>query len=240
MTVADSAIRVLTWNVHSFVGRGGVRDPEAVAALIEEAAPDVCALQEIDARVALPGIEDPFSYFASRAGWTSVAARTIATASGHYGHVLMSRWPLELLCVEDLSEPRREPRHALIAEITAPFAKVAVMAAHLGVRPLERRRQLVRLKRALAALDGQPVIALGDFNDVRLRGVAERSLCPPLEPAPAPRTYPAAFPLFPLDRVWCAPPLEVLEVRTLSQARRLSDHLPLLARLRARGDALRS
>jgi endonuclease/exonuclease/phosphatase family metal-dependent hydrolase len=226
-------VRVLTWNVHSFVGRGGVRDLEAIAAVIERAAPDVCALQEIDARIEIPGIDDPFSYFSSRWGWTSLAARTVMSESGHYGHLLTSRWPLELVSVEDLSEPRREPRHALIAKIEAPFGEVSVMSAHLGLSPLERRRQLARLRRAVAALGPQPIIALGDFNDVRLRGIAERSLCPPLAPAPAAATYPSVFPIFPLDRIWCARPLEVLEVHALRHARRLSDHLPLLAVLHA-------
>lgn len=233
MSRRGSVLRVLTWNVHGFQGRGGVRDPEAIATIVEGAAPDVCALQEIDARVEIPGVDDPFSYVASRSGWMSLAARTIKTEAGHYGHILMSRWPLELLSVEDLSEPRREPRHALVAKIDAPCGEVAVMSVHLGVLPLERRRQLARLTRIVAALGDRPIIALGDFNDVRLHGIAERALCPPLSRAPAIATFPAALPLFPLDRVWCARPLQMRAVRTLPEARGLSDHLPLLAEIEA-------
>jgi endonuclease/exonuclease/phosphatase family metal-dependent hydrolase len=234
MSPGDSVLRALTWNVHGFVGRGGVRDPEAIAGVIEDAAPDVCALQEIDARVEMPGVDDPFSYFASRSGWMSVAARTIKTEAGHYGHVLMSRWPLELLSVEDLSVPKREPRHALVAKIDAPCGDVVVMSVHLGVLPLERRRQLARLKRIVTALGDRPVIALGDFNDLRAHGITERMLCPPLALSPAAPTFPAAFPLFPLDRIWCAPPLYMRSVRPLRAVRRLSDHLPLVAELETR------
>jgi endonuclease/exonuclease/phosphatase family metal-dependent hydrolase len=233
MSAGASVLRALTWNVHGFVGRRGVRNPEAIAGVIEEAGPDVCALQEIDARVEMPGVDDPFSYFASRSGWMSIAARTIKTEAGHYGHVLMSRWPLELLSVEDLSEPNREPRHAIVAKIETPYGEVAIMSVHLGVLPLERRRQLARLKRIVAALGDRPVIALGDFNDVRSRGIAERTLCPPLAASATVATFPAALPLLPLDRIWCARPLEVRAVRTLPAARRLSDHLPLVAEIEA-------
>lgn len=231
MSPAGPVFRVVTWNVHGCVGRDGVCNPAGVADVLAELAPDLSALQEIDARMAVPGIDDVFGYFASRLGWSSLGARTIATAQGHYGHLLMSRWPLEALGVEDLSVPRREPRQALLASLLAPFGRLAIVAAHLGLGPIERRRQLRRLKRVLGSFGTRPIVALGDFNDPRRRGVSERALCPPLEPGPAPATFPARRPLLPLDRVWCSRPLEVLGVRTLPAARALSDHLPLVAEL---------
>jgi endonuclease/exonuclease/phosphatase family metal-dependent hydrolase len=72
---------------------------------------------------------------------------------------------------------------------------------------------------------------LGDFNDFPGRGLAERSLCPPLAATPALATYPSRLPLLPLDRIWFSAPLECSSIATLQEAGRVSDHLPLLATL---------
>ncbi len=68
---------------------------------------------------------------------------------------------------------------------------------------------------------------LGDFNDFPGRGLAERSLCPPLTATPELPTYPSRLPLLPLDRIWFSAPLELKTIATLRDAGRASDHLPL-------------
>lgn len=226
MTERD--IRVLTWNVHGCVGRDGVCNPDRVARVLEAAQPDISALQEIDSRTT-SAAHDPFSYFGTLFGWTSVAARTLAARDGHYGHIVLSRWPIEPLGELDLSVRWREPRKALVGAIAAPAGRIVVIAAHLGLLPFERRRQLARLKERIATIPDRPLIVLGDFNDFPGRGLAERSLCPPLSSAPELPTYPSRFPLLPLDRVWFTEPLELTTIATLAEAGRVSDHLPLLA-----------
>ncbi len=240
MSARGGVLRVLTWNVHGCVGRDGVCDPGRIASVLAEVDPDISALQEIDARRDIPDVDDVFGFFSERLGWTTLKAKTLADERGHYGHVLMSRWPVYPLGVEDISVRGREPRQALVASIDGPEGPIGVVAAHLGLLPGERRRQLARLRRILSGLGCGPVIALGDFNDVRARGVSERRLCPPLERAPAVPTFPAALPLLPLDRIWCSRPLEILRVRALRHVQDLSDHLPLLAEVAARPWAIRS
>jgi len=48
---------------------------------------------------------------------------------------------------------------------------------------------------------------------------------------PARRTFPAIFPLFPLDRIFVSPDSLLKKIETIGtfQARLASDHLPLLA-----------
>lgn len=226
-----STIRVLTWNVHGCVGRDGVCDPERVAHVLDAAQPDISALQEIDARTRAVAC-DPFSYFAELFGWTTVAARTLAAADGHYGHLVMSRWPIESLGEVDLTVGRWEPRKAIFGSIAAPRGRITIMAAHLGLFPHERRKQLARIRARLDEIGDRPLIALGDFNDFPGRGLAERTLCPPFEEAPALATFPSRLPLLPLDRIWYSKPLELQSIATLHGAQRVSDHLPLLASLR--------
>jgi endonuclease/exonuclease/phosphatase family metal-dependent hydrolase len=231
MTRAGSTIRVLTWNVHGCVGRDGVHDPDRVARVLEAAQPDISALQEIDTRTRA-ATRDPFSYFGELFGWTTVSVRTLAAKDGHYGHIVLSRWPIESLGEVDLSVRWREPRKAIVGAIDSPGGRIVVIAAHLGLLPFERRRQFARLKERIAAIDPGPMIVLGDFNDFPGRGLAERSLCPPLRPSPELPTYPSRLPLLPLDRRWFSAPFELATIATLRDAQRVSDHLPLVASLR--------
>jgi len=224
-------LRFLTWNVHGCVGRDGVCDPDRVARVLDAAQPDISALQEIDNRTT-NAARDPFSYFGTVLGWTSVAARTLTARDGHYGHLVLSRWPIESLGEIDLSVRWREPRKAIVGAVTSPAGRIVIVAAHLGLLPFERRRQFARLKERIATIPERPLVVLGDFNDFPGRGLAERSLCPPLTATPELATYPSRLPLLPLDRIWFSAPLELATITTLNDAGRVSDHLPLLASLR--------
>jgi endonuclease/exonuclease/phosphatase family metal-dependent hydrolase len=221
-------IRLLTWNVHGCIGRDGVCDPDRVASVLEAAQPDISALQEIDNRTT-SAARDPFSYFGELFSWTSVAARTLAARDGHYGHIVLSRWPIESLGELDLSVRWREPRKAIVGAVASPAGRIVVIAAHLGLLPFERRRQFARLTERIAEIPERPIVVLGDFNDFPGRGLAERSLCPPLTPTPEIPTYPSRLPLLPLDRIWVTDPLELTTIATIRDAGRASDHLPLLA-----------
>jgi len=55
------------------------------------------------------------------------------------------------------------------------------------------------------------------------------------EAAPAPRTFPARWPLFSLDRIWISPRRRLLQVQVHASplARIASDHLPLVAHIDA-------
>jgi endonuclease/exonuclease/phosphatase family metal-dependent hydrolase len=232
-------LRVLTWNVHGCVGRDGVCDPQRVAHVLEAVQPDISALQEIDNRTRALAL-DPFSYFGELFGWTTVSARTLTAKDGHYGHIVMSRWPIESLGEVDLSVRFREPRKAIVGAISSPRGRITIVAAHLGLLWGERRKQYERLKSRISALGQQPIIALGDFNDFPGRGLAEKSLCPPMEGVPPLATYPSRFPLLPLDRIWYTKPLQMITVATIRDAERVSDHLPLLASLRLPQEADRA
>jgi endonuclease/exonuclease/phosphatase family metal-dependent hydrolase len=228
MTAERASIRLMTWNVHRCIGRDGVCDPDRVARVLEAAQPDIAALQEIDNRT-IDVARDPFSYLGGLFGWKTVATRTLVARDGHYGHIVLSRWPIESLGEIDLSVRWREPRKAIVGIVATPVGALAIIAAHLGLMPFERRKQFALLKERIAALTTRPLVVLGDFNDFPGRGLAERSLCPPLTSTPELRTYPSRFPLLPLDRIWFSAPLELGTIATLAEAGRVSDHLPLLA-----------
>jgi endonuclease/exonuclease/phosphatase family metal-dependent hydrolase len=220
-------LRVLTWNVHGCVGRDRVCNPDRVARVLEAVQPDISALQEIDNRRTRAN-RDQFAYFSTLFGWGALSARTLMARDGQYGHIVLSRWPIESLGEIDLSVRFREPRKAIVGAVTTPTGVLVVIAAHLGLLPPERRRQFARLKERIDSISTRPLLVLGDFNDFPGRGLAERTLCPPLSSTPELATYPSRFPLLPLDRIWFSAPLTLGTIATID-AGRVSDHLPLLA-----------
>jgi endonuclease/exonuclease/phosphatase family metal-dependent hydrolase len=230
MSQSAPTIRVLTWNVHGCVGRDGVCDPHRVARVLEAAQPDISALQEIDSRTR-DAVHDPFSYFGELFGWTTVSARTLSAKDGHYGHIVLSRWPIESLGEIDLSMRWSEPRKAIVGAIQCPGARVIVIAVHLGLLPFERRKQFARLRERIETIAERPLIVLGDFNDFP-RLLSRRALSGPLAATPRLATYPSRLPLLPLDRIWFSAPLRLVTAATLNDAEHVSDHLPLVASLR--------
>ena len=160
---ARHTVRVMTWNIHGGIGPDGLHDFQRMLRVIQRADPDILALQEVDSR-RLRGGEHPVSMLKRVLGHHGIAAAAITTADGDYGQVLLSRWPLDNAVVHDISVPRREPRRAIAATIHAPAGRLFVVAAHLGLSFVERRRQCASMIAVIEQCELATVV-LGDFND---------------------------------------------------------------------------
>lgn len=114
-----------------------------------------------------------------------------------------------------------------------------MICTHLGLAGSERRFQVGVLRALLDSDTDTDTLLMGDVNDWRRRGVSERLLAPALGPGTSDRTFPAAFPMFPLDRLWFRPADRLIRSRVVREAGRASDHLPLVADLAARPDGRR-
>lgn len=218
----------MTWNIHGVLGRNARFDLPGVVALIRGWNPDIVALQEVDSRRRAGNGEDPFALLQDAFGKHGIAARSITTADGHYGQMLISCCPITNGEIHDISAPEREPRRAIRAEIETPVGAVRVVATHLGLSIGERRRQ-ARLLLTLAGPRDMTTIVLGDFNDWFWPGSVRSALADELPGRSRFRTFPAIFPLLRLDRIYCRPHDAALRLFTDPQARRLSDHLPVIA-----------
>jgi endonuclease/exonuclease/phosphatase family metal-dependent hydrolase len=231
--VAEAAglVRVLTWNIHSGIGPDGRYDLERVVRLVQRHEPDIVALQEIDSRGRGAGPESPYMILTEALGRHVAEARTIVARDGHYGHVLISRWPFLKTDLHDLSVGQREPRVAIETMVAAPVATLHLAAVHLGLGLSERRRQAAMLA-DIAESSARNSIMLGDFNDWPWRGIVRRSLAQVLPGRTRHRTYPASYPLLLLDRVYCRPAPALVRSWTDPEARYVSDHLPVIADVR--------
>jgi endonuclease/exonuclease/phosphatase family metal-dependent hydrolase len=222
----------MTWNIHGAVGRNPRFDLERVVALVQSHRPDIVALQEIDSRRAREAhVDDPFSVLQAALGSHGVGAKAVSTTDGDYGQVLISRWPMTNTEIHDLSFPEREPRRAICSDIQTPAGPLRVIATHLGLSFRERRSQALAL---LGMLDGlrTTTVALGDFNDWLWAGSVRRQLGRVLPGYTRHRTFPSAWPLLHLDRLYLWPREALVGSHTDPEARAISDHLPVVGDIR--------
>jgi len=225
---AARTIRVMTWNIHGGRGPDGRRDLARVVGVIEAHKPDILALQEIDSRGRPKDAPPPLAYLTDALGVHQAEARTIIAEDGHYGHAVISRWPMTDVKLHDLSYWRFEKRYAIECDIETPFGPVNLSAVHLGLWFSERRRQARQLAK-IAESSHRVSIMLGDFNDWPWRGPVGRLLERTLPARTYHRTWPSFCPMLLLDRIYSRPDGAISSSWTDPAGRFASDHLPVFA-----------
>ena len=222
--------RVASYNVHGFVGRDGRFDLHRVAEVLREVDADVIGLQEVAADPAHPA---PWADLARALGGHGWPGPTLTRSGGPYGNALLSRLPLGAVREIDLAVPGREPRRALIAQLDGCHAVVT----HLGLSARERRVQAERLAAAIAPL--RRVVVLADANTPFRWSPALRALDRVLGPSMRLPSFPARWPVLPLDRIWAAGvAVTRVWVHRSRLAHEASDHLPVCADLTLPNSAL--
>lgn len=231
MRETAGTVRVLTWNIHGAFGRNPRFDLTRVVKLIDRWEPHIVALQEVDSRRDKHAGINPFEFLQRTLGEHGIGAKSITTADGDYGQMLISRWPMSETIIHDLSHPEREPRRAIASMIATPRGTLRLVATHLGLSVHERRGQT----RKLLEIAGQAhplTIVAGDFNDWLWPGSVRGALSRELPGRTRFRTYPSAWPLLRLDGIYCRPHSALVRSFTDREARHISDHLPVIADVR--------
>lgn len=243
----QTSLRVMTYNVRSCTVARGAGAVERVAAVIAAAAPDVVALQELEAGSERAGGRHQPELLAAMLGWqVHYQPAMKGVAGGSFGNALLSRLPSRLVAGGLLPQLQvgcvREPRGISWLAVSVGGSEVQVLVTHLGLSRRERRAQLDALLGPAWLGDPgcrTPRLLCGDLNcrpgspeHRRLESVlVDAALVAP--PAAGSATFPARRPLVRLDHVLVSPDLRV--VRTTiprgPELRRASDHLPLIVDL---------
>lgn len=227
-------IGVASYNVHRWSGANGVRapDPARAAFVISELSADIVALQEVLRPFDEP---DPLERLADSLHLHLAFVATRVHRRGEIGNAILSRWPITSVFSLDLSFSRMERRSAVAAQFMGEAGPLAIVATHLALVDRTRARQ-VRSILEHPQLQG-PVVLLGDMNAWR-RCEATRTLDRELvgrngSELTWPRTFPAARPVLALDRIYArGARLDAIAAHDTPAARRASDHLPVVARIR--------
>lgn len=216
---------------------------------VRQVGPDLVFLQEIHgarrhvgAAAHTPGV--PQYEFLADQIWPAFAyGRNAVYTNGDHGNALLSKYPIVRSENIDVTAARHERRGLLHCTLRVPgrIGIVHAICVHLGLRHAQRMRQLEQLCDLikLRIPDAEPLLVAGDFNDWRGKAHAVLRKCASLGEVfveahgKAARTYPARFPLLPLDRIYVR---GVRDHRPLALPALpwsgLSDHAPLAAEIR--------
>ncbi len=163
-------IKVMSYNIHSGIGRDGKYSLERIRDVILSEDPDVIALQEVDVGLKKSRFDDQPAWLSNELRYYSYFCLTRVTEGGTYGILTLSRFPIIEKAKYDLSfrtdiEPRGISR--IDAEIDL-HGFMHVYNIHLGLRVRERnyqRRVMLSESLLLDQNRKDPKIIMGDFND---------------------------------------------------------------------------
>ncbi len=234
-------LRVVTYNIHK--GIGGVDRRyrlERIIAVLRHCEADIAFLQEVDDGVPRSRRQCQVEALAAATGLVHFAfQRNVRLREGHYGNAILSRFPLSDVTHCELTIPLKKRRRALLCHARAAIGgrhrRLLLVNTHLGLSGFERNAQLRKLLGSGVIQRTHrttPIVLGGDFNDVW--ATLGRRFLEPAGFRPAGRqvrTFPAFYPMRPLDRLFFRGDLELHHAfasRT-RVAREASDHLPLIA-----------
>lgn len=228
---AQHMLRLMTYNIKNATGMDGVCDFQRIANVINNASPDVVAVQEVDSVTNRSNQKYVLGEIAERTQMYACFAPAIEYDGGKYGIGLLSKKaPLHL---QAIALPGREEARALIL---AEFEDYIYCCTHLSLTEEDRMKSLEILK-TFAASYKKPLFLAGDMNAepesdfIKELQKEFRILSNPKQhtfPAPAPKEtidYVAAFKQN--DKGFAVVSSEVVNEPVAS------DHRPIVVELRA-------
>ena len=225
-------LRVLTYNVHSCRGLGGLPDPARIADVIAAAEPDIIALQELDVGRMRTGGIDQAHAIARHLRMDAHFHPALHVEEEKYGDAILTALPSRLVKAGPFPS-LGEPRGAIWVEVEVGDQKIQVVNTHFGLRRRERMIQAATLAGeewlGNPACLSQPAVLAGDFNALPWSGVLdELSEAVGATGAQWIGTFPAWSPVkLPIDQVRVSGGLQIVSLKTGPFVG--SIHLPLVA-----------
>jgi endonuclease/exonuclease/phosphatase family metal-dependent hydrolase len=240
-TDPNRGARVMTYNVHGFVGTDGAWDPERVASVIEQSSPDLVAMQEVELGHVESDARATAEWLAERLAMRCHFTLTRpGRQGGHFGNAVLSRHAFELVAEGSLPRRGGEPRAVQWLRVRSPAREFHLLNTHLGIRFWERLAQIRALLGAewlIRAGTDLPLVVCGDFNATPLSPVY-RALTRDLSDVRGRSrhlrgTWPSRRPLLRIDHMFVSRDFRVsaCDVAADALSRVASDHLPLVADL---------
>jgi len=225
--------RIVTYNIHSGIGRDKKHDYKRIGQFLASSGADVVLLQEMDTRPPERDTAQDVRDICAENTFKLIPSPAIREADGWYGNAILTRYDVLSNDRVDVSQSGRQPRNVQIVELKTEKTPLTVVNTHKGLKKLERRSQFSLLHEHLSQRLKEkqtPLVLAGDFNEWQFFSKAFKGLNSLLFQQKVGATFPSHFPVFSLDRVWVTDDIKVKACRTLKNAktRVYSDHLPVL------------
>ncbi|WP_394223765.1 endonuclease/exonuclease/phosphatase family protein [Alteromonas gracilis] len=225
--------RVVTYNIHSGIGRDKQHDYKRIGQFLANSGADVVLLQEMDTRPLERETAQDVKDICANNTFKLIPSPAIRESDGWYGNAILTRFDVLDHDTLDVSQHGRQPRNVQIVELKTEKTPLTVVNTHKGLKKIERRSQFSLLHEHLSARLKEkhtPLLLAGDFNEWQFFSKAFKSLNELLSQQKVGPTFPSHFPVFSLDRVWVTDDINVKACRKLKNAktRIYSDHLPVL------------
>ena len=225
------SLRVATYNIRKALGTDRRRDPERTLRVIEALDADIVLLQEADMRLGLrpPALR---SVLFEGLGFRPAVFAHGRDSLGWHGNAILIRNSIDIIAVAHTDLPGLEPRGAVMADLRFEGRDISVIGTHLGLMRASRRRQLAALRAFAEQTHISARLIAGDFNE--WSGLSHLAgLGPDFRVLPSPPTFHARKPVAALDRIAMTDDFILHDIQAVltPEARRASDHLPLVANL---------
>ncbi|MCE1171759.1 MAG: endonuclease/exonuclease/phosphatase family protein [Azovibrio sp.] len=241
-----ASLHIATYNIHKGFSQFNRRMMvHELRERLRNLSPDIVFLQEVQglhmghAHRHPDWPRDAQHRFLAEDVWPATAyGENMVYDHGHHGNAILSRFPILDSHNQDVTHLKFERRGLLHCRIALPDGRpLHCVCVHLSLFGRSRRRQMEELSSYLERIapPGTPLVIAGDFNDWRNRAAAHLAERLGLEEVfgqrPV-RSFPAALPLFRLDRIYVRG-LQVREAQVHFGPpwSALSDHAALSARL---------
>ena len=227
---AQNTLKLMSYNIKNANGMDNVCNFQRIANVINNASPDVVAIQEVDSMTNRSGQKYVLGEIAERTQMHGYFAPAIDYDGGKYGIGLLTKQvPLRL---QTLPLPGREEARTLIL---AEFADYIYCCTHMSLTEEDRMKSL-ELVKAFTSSSTKPLFLAGDMNAEPESGfIKELQKDFQILSNPKQHTFPAPDPKETIDYIATlkqnAKGFAVISAKVINEPM-ASDHRPILAELR--------
>ena len=227
---AQNTLKLMSYNIKNANGMDNVCNFQRIANVINNASPDVVAIQEVDSMTNRSGQKYVLGEIADRTQMHGYFAPAIDYDGGKYGIGLLTKQvPLRL---QSLPLPGREEARTLIL---AEFTDYIYCCTHMSLTEEDRMKSL-ELVKAFTSSSTKPLFLAGDMNAEPESGfIKELQKDFQILSNPKQHTFPAPDPKETIDYIAMlkqnAKGFAVISAKVINEPM-ASDHRPILVELR--------
>ncbi len=232
---AQNTLKLMTYNIKNANGMDDVCNFQRIANVINNASPDVVAIQEVDSMTKRSGQKYVLGEIAGRTQMHAYFAPAIDFDGGKYGIGLLTRQvPVRL---QTIPLPGREEERALVL---AEFEDYIYCCTHMSLTE-EDRMESLKIVKSFTTPYKKPLFLAGDMNaEPESDFIKELQKDFQLLSSPKQHTYPAPEPKETIDYIAAlksnANGFALISAQVLNEPM-ASDHRPILVELRTAEEA---